>query len=272
MLLTLVGVIFIMALVRYGAFLLSNCVAGRLDEIRLDAGGLGLPLLRGACSAVAADFVAIGSGLDALLPKADRLDSKTPILMVHGLYHNPTAWFLLCRRLRRAGFVDLHTFGYNSFTKDFDHALARMEERVDQLLGQAPDRKVVLIGHSLGGLICRCVAANPRFAGRVAGLITLGSPHGGSELAWIGPNRMARDLIPGRCIPKTVAETADPDCPKLGMYTLTDDYVFPLDMLRTGRPGWDEVACGPMGHVWMLYSTEVAGHVIDFLTRNGSRG
>ena len=185
--------------------------------------------------------------------------------MVHGLYHNRTAWLVFARRLRRAGFENLHTFGYNSFTRDFDHALAGLKERIGELLADDPEGRVILVGHSLGGLLCRCAAGDPRFCDRVAALVTLGSPHGGSELAWLGGNRMARGLIPGRDIPEAVAGAPDPDCPRLAIYTMADDYVIPLDLLRIGRPGWEERVCAPMGHVWMLYSPEVAGMVIDFL-------
>ena len=80
---------------------------------------------------------------------------------------------------------------------------------------------------------------------------------------------MARDLLPGGHIARAVERMPDPDCPRLGVYTLTDDYVFPLSMLRIGRPGWQEQVCPPMAHVWMLYSRKVAETVIGFLKEQG---
>jgi triacylglycerol esterase/lipase EstA (alpha/beta hydrolase family) len=252
-------------LLRYGIFLLSNALAGRLGLIRKETGGLGSAVARGVVTAMAADAVALPSTFLLALPERPAAPTGTPVLMVHGLYHNRTAWLIFARRLRRAGFENLHTFGYNSFTRDFDHALSELKKRLDALLDASPDGRIILIGHSLGGLLCRCAAGDPRFRDKVAALVALGSPHGGSELAWLGGNRMARGLIPGRTIPEAVAEAPDPDCPKLAVYTMADDYVIPLDLLRTGRPGWDERVCAPMGHVWMLYSPEVTDMVIDFL-------
>ena len=252
-------------LLRYGIFLLSNALAGRLGLIRKETGGLGTAVARGVVTAMAADVVALPSIIFLALPERRAAPGGTPVLMVHGLYHNRTAWLVFARRLRREGFKNLHTFGYNSFTKDFGQALAGLKTRLNQLLADSPDGKIILIGHSLGGLLCRCAAGDPRFRDKVAALITLGSPHGGSELAWLGGNRMARGLIPGRTIPEAVAEAPDPDCPRLAVYTMADDYVIPLDLLRTGRPGWDERVCAPMGHVWMLYSPEVTDMVTDFL-------
>ncbi len=265
----LVCVAVILAVLRYGAFILSNGIAGQLPEVRDGVEHFGRAVGVGMLKAVAADCIVLPSCLLALLPEREKFMPGTPVLMVHGLYHNKSAWTVFRRRLEQAGFSNLHTFQYNSFTKDFDAALAGMESKLDQLLASNPHRRVILVGHSLGGLVLRCVAGKPAYRNRVAALITLGSPHKGSDLAWLGGNRMARALIPGRYISQTVERTSDPDCPRLGIYTLTDDYVFPLDKLRTGRPGWQEHVCSPMSHVWMLFSKEVAETVIEFLRASG---
>lgn len=252
-------------LLRYVAFLLSNGLAGQLSEIGRGVGNLPLAVCRSVALAIAGDALVVIGCLSLLWQEREEGDGTTPVLMVHGLYHNRTAWLFFARRLRRAGFTNLHTYGYNSFTRDFDHAMEGMTAKLDALLGDDPDARVILVGHSLGGLLCRCAAGDPRYRRRVSGLVTLGSPHKGSELAFVGANRMARGLIPGQGISQAVEAASDPDCQRLGIYTLIDDYVFPLDMLRTGRTGWEERVCSPMSHVWMLYSEEVAGMVVEFL-------
>jgi len=212
-----------------------------------------------------AEPIALFGSARLLFSKPEPNGEDTPILLVHGLYHNRTAWWLFERRLRHAGFTNVHTFQYNSFTRDFGTALCGMERKMEELLGDDLTNRVILIGHSLGGLVCRVTAGRYQYRDRVAGLITLGSPHKGSDLAYLGGNRMARDLMPRRYIPKRVKESPDPNCSRLGIYTLTDDYVFPLESLRTGREGWQERICSPMGHIWMLYSTEVTDMALGFL-------
>lgn len=263
----IVSIIVLFTLFRFGAFLVSNHMAGELNEIREKTGGLTLPVLRGMATAMMADLIVLPSFLLALLPERETNGTGTPVVLVHGLFHNRSAWLFMERRLRRAGFTNLHTYQYNSFTKDFEPAVHGLLRKLDRVLAANPDGKVILIGHSLGGLVSRCAAGNRQYRDRIAGLVTLGSPHKGSDLAWFGGNRMARDLIPGRHIAQSVERMPDPECPRFGIYTLTDDYVFPLSMLRTGRPGWEERICSPMGHVWMLYSREVAGTVIQFLNQ-----
>ena len=116
--------------------------------------------------------------------------------MVHGLYHNPSIWKPLSGTLRRAGFGALHTYGYSSFGPSFGRIVEGLIKRVEEILKENPGGKVVFIGHSLGGLLARKAIADPRLKGRVAALVTLGSPHQGSEMARLALGRLGRTLIP----------------------------------------------------------------------------
>ena len=265
-----VSAVFLLAVFRYTAFFLSNHLAGELAEIREGTGPMGVPILRGVVTAMLADAAALFNSLFLLLPEDTPATPGTPVVMVHGLYHNRTAWRIMKRRLKRAGFTNLHTYQYNSFTRDFEPAVLGLLRKLDGLLAGAPDGKAVLVGHSLGGLVCRCVAGNPQYRDRIAALVTLGSPHKGSDLARLGGNRMARDLIPGRHISRAVERMTDPDCPRLGVYTLTDDLRFPaLHAPYRARGAGRKEYAPPMAHVWMLYSREVSGMVSGFLKREG---
>jgi pimeloyl-ACP methyl ester carboxylesterase len=246
---------------RYVLFLAFSFHSGYLRYIRKQLGGLARPLMRGWLTALAADGLVIPLyGLGLIPPRQGGKDG-IPVVLVHGLYHNRSAWAVMKFRLRRAGLRNVHTYQYNSFTSTFEPAVAGLARKLDRL----PDGPFILVGHSLGGLVCRAVASDPRYRDRVAGLVTLGSPHGGSDMARLGGNRMARDLIPGRHITRRMETAVDPDCPRLALYNLVDDYVFPLDKLQPGRSGWREEVCPPMGHVWMLFSRDVADRILKFL-------
>ena len=246
---------------RYILFLIFSYHSGHLRYVRKQLNGLARPLFRGWLTAMGADLLVLPLYGLGLVPPCEGGKEGMPVVLVHGLYHNRSAWAVMKFRLRRAGLKNLHTYQYNSFTAPFEPAVAGLARKLDEL----PDGPFLLVGHSLGGLVCRAVAGDPRYRNRVAGLVALGSPHGGSDLARLGGNRMARDLIPGRHISRRMAEVVDPDCPRLALYNLVDDYVFPLDKLQPGRPGWREEVCPPMGHVWMLFSRDVADRVIAFL-------
>ena len=255
---------------RFAAFLVSNWRAGRLGFIRSQLGGFSWPFIQSLGTAMAAEVTAVVT-YPATLFMRDRPGKGTPVILVHGLYHSPAAWVAFLRRLRRAGHESLYTYGYDSFTKDFDVAVAGLERKIDAVLSAHPGEKVALVGHSLGGLVSRKASGAPRFSDRIHSLTALGSPHKGADLARFAANTMARQLIPGRHIAQSVEAGPDPNCPKLAVYTLFDDYVFPLEMLKPGGRGWTERICPPMSHVWMLYSGRVADMVLEFLSEGGAR-
>jgi triacylglycerol lipase len=67
------------------------------------------------------------------------------------------------------------------------HPTAGVERRArvlgDLIDAAFPDRPVHLVGHSLGGLDCRHLLADPDWSNRVLSLTTIGTPHLGSAVA-----------------------------------------------------------------------------------------
>lgn len=261
----LLVLVIVYPLVRYTGFFLSNWRSGQLAEIRRRQGGMFRPILRGVGTAMMADAAMLPAYAFGWFCRFGREGKGTPIIMVHGLFHNASAWYVMLHRLGKAGFSNLHTYQYDSFFNGFDTAVRGLERKLDQVLGSRPGTEVILIGHSLGGLVCRAVAGDQRYSSRIKAMVALGSPHHGSDLARLGANRMSRGLIPGHSIPQTVAEVPDPPCPRLAIYTLVDDFVYPLRALQPGRDGWEEQICSPMAHVWMLVSREIFRRVVTFL-------
>lgn len=203
-------------------------------------------------------------------------NSLPPVILVHGLYHNPAAWFVLRRRLLRAGFTDVRCYGYASFGHEFAGIAAGLAELLLEAAQNAPGGRVALVGHSLGGLVIRaaCVGVHTASGGkcRVAGVVTLGAPHRGSTLAgMLGIGRLARGLAPDGHVISQVR--ALPPCPgpALSLYTPTDGMVMPfsgafLDERERGC-GWAEQALPAMSHVGLLYSAVAAREILAFLTR-----
>lgn len=263
----LAGWIVAVPVLRYVIFWVSNTRSGDMDRIRRELHGSALPyVLLGLVSSMLCELaVLLLVPLGLIFPA--RPGPGTPVIFVHGLYHNPAAWFWFRILLGRAGYRNFHALGYNSFTRPFESAVDSLAEFMEKVLRDNPDRKVVLVGHSLGGLVCRMAASRPEFAGRVGALVALGSPHGGSVLATFGLGPMARGLMPGRAVIRAVEQCRDTDAPKLSVYSLVDDYVLPVSRLRVGRDDWEEQVCSPVSHVPMLFSQDVAWRVAGFLDR-----
>jgi len=196
-----------------------------------------------------------------------------PVILVHGLYHNPAAWFVMRRRLVRAGFADVRCFGYASFGRGFADIAAGLARLLAETGQDAPDGRVLLVGHSLGGLLIRTACVDPCVAAagcRVAGVVTLGAPHRGSTLAgMLGLGALARSLAPGGASIGLTRRLPVCPAPGLSLFTPTDGMVLPLSGAyldeRERRAGWEERALPPMSHVGLLYSGAAARETLAFL-------
>lgn len=110
-------------------------------------------------------------------PRAQRLG----VVLVHGYICNHRIWDALVPRLRAQGHavVALDLEPVFASIDDYAEHLHQAITALQQSTGWA---QVVLVGHSMGGLACRAYLR--RFgAAAVARVITLGTPHAGTQLA-----------------------------------------------------------------------------------------
>jgi pimeloyl-ACP methyl ester carboxylesterase len=201
-------------------------------------------------------------------PGRNEAESTGPrLILIHGLYHNDSAWILLQRRLRRAGFSNMTTLSYSSFR----HAFWELSEEINQHIVESTDSEsgpVVLIGHSLGGLLASAFARYPAGRGKVAGLITLGSPHRGSKLAVLGWGPLARDLVfEGSIVRELEQRPPTGDFPRIALRSPMDNMVLPNDALDPAEPGWTVTETDPVSHVAMLYHRRTAEQVVEAVRR-----
>ncbi len=95
------------------------------------------------------------------------------VLLVHGLARTPLCFVRLARRLRAAGHAP-RTFGYAAWAEPYERIVARLVRRLAALADEG--RPVVLVGHSLGGLLLRhALPCVPRLD--VKHLVMLGTPN-----------------------------------------------------------------------------------------------
>lgn len=192
--------------------------------------------------------------------------SRPPVILVHGLYHNASGWLLYRLWLKRAGFRNAYGFNYSSFGVSFGDLLTKFERFVREVEAQHPGRPPVLMGHSLGGLICRAFADTPANAQRVKAVVTLGSPHGGSKLAALSLGRLGKELLYGGALFKELGNHAAPaGSHRLAIFSPMDTMVLPFEGLRISDPNWKELQTSPVGHLSMLYHRPTAHKAIGFL-------
>ena len=107
--------------------------------------------------------------------------SRIPVVLVHGYLCNHRVWDVMADRLRRAGHPVLGVDLEPLFTS-IDLYAPLIEKAVAGLCRQTGAEKVALIGHSMGGLAIRAWMRTYGTS-RVARVITLGTPHVGTQIA-----------------------------------------------------------------------------------------
>ena len=103
-----------------------------------------------------------------------------PVLLVHGFICNHRVWDDVAAALRRAGHPVLAIDLEPLFTSIDDYA-GPIELAADKLLACTGAQQLALVGHSMGGLAIRAWL-RAHGSGRVAKIITLGSPHQGTHI------------------------------------------------------------------------------------------
>ena len=192
---------------------------------------------------------------------ADRLaPGKQPILLVHGYGCSRGVWWLLRRRLETAG----HTVASVSLAPPYI-SLGRLEpllnQRIEEICTATGSPQVTLICHSMGGLVARCYLARHGNQ-RVARLITLATPHQGSDLSQIGFGQNSREMTSGSLWLQDMA--AEPlGVPAISLRNAYDNYVMPQENQRL--PGAQDIELPPVGHIAMLYDSRIARRLIELL-------
>lgn len=202
-------------------------------------------------------------------PKAPEC-ADTPVILVHGLFHNSTAWVLFRHWFKKTGITNCATFFYSS-RNDFNTISRELDTYLTMVLDKYPDSKPVLIGHSLGGLLLRNWLASSERATEVSGLITLGTPMLGSKLATFSATALGQQLAyNGTLIQQIEArehEKKIPPVPCFALYSPVDNMVLPQESVATPPKGWTLIKTTPVSHLAMLNNKAIATLVSGIITK-----
>jgi triacylglycerol lipase len=190
--------------------------------------------------------------------------SATPVLLVHGIVDNRSIFVHLARVLRRRGHGTVQAVNYSpmtAFTGDIRAAARDLGEHVERLCAASGVDRVHVIGHSLGGLIARYYVQRLGGDERVDTLVTLGSPHQGSQIARLLPQTVVpTQLRPGSDLLRELTEPA-PGCRTkfLAVWSRMDQLIIPQRNARLEHPDLQvtNVRLDHVGHMAMTIDPEV---------------
>ena len=184
---------------------------------------------------------------------------ETVLLFVHGFFSNAGFWVVFKRYFASHGLHALYTINLDPEFASMDDYAEQLAARVEQICAAHQRRPLVLVGHSMGGLVCRAYV--DRYGSeRVRQVITLGSPHHGTVLAYLlwGPN--LKQMRPGSAWLSRLNAKAS-SVPISTHYSVHDNIIAP--QTSACLPGAKAFVINGVGHLSMAFSRGVMAGVLE---------
>ena len=189
--------------------------------------------------------------------------SRPPVILLHGLFQNRSCLFWLQYRLRAAGYEQVISINTPPW-RDLETLTESLAKKVDELRIRLKVEKVILVGHSMGGMIARNYVQNRGGAAYVQGMVTLGAPHHGSKLAPFALSLMGKTLLPDSAFLRQFNSVAWPaETQAVSIFTRYDNIVLPADSGKMN--GAEQIELDGMGHTALLFHPRALQAVIDAL-------
>ena len=197
-------------------------------------------------------------------PKAGLL----PVLLVHGYVCNRGFWSPMSAALAKAGVLH-DAVDLEPVAGSIDQFVPLVMQAIEALRVRSGSAQVVIVAHSMGGLVARaCLALHGQAA--VAHVITIGTPHHGTALANLGVGRNARQMSrPGGQPSDWLVQLAASETPArrammTSIWSRHDNIVAP--QISAELPGARNVVFDGIGHVALAFDMRVQQAVLSEIT------
>jgi len=209
-------------------------------------------------------------------PTGTKVDTKvdTGVVLIHGIYHNASAWVYYRWRLKHKGYNRIHAFSYSSWNTTFWDIYEKFETWMKQVERDYPGEDMVMVGHSLGGLLAKTYAGKrdescPSVIRRV---ITLGSPFKGSKMVVLGFGALADSVrYQGPLVRELEKYQPSTQLPCVAFYSPVDNMVLPTESMIPPA-GWKQEQTVPMAHVAVLYHGPTFKRVLSYIDEGNASG
>lgn len=132
-------------------------------------------------------------------PEALPDDGHRPVVFVYGYAGHPGQLLPMELYFRLHGRRRTYVCDFGS-AHSVDLMVALFAEFLDDVYevnGLPQASQVDIVAHSMGGLIARLALLDPQVSTRIANLVTMGTPHAGTQTARLVNNHLSQALRPG---------------------------------------------------------------------------
>lgn len=200
----------------------------------------------------------LGNSLPALPVLWTKTEShRRPILLIHGIFHNKSAFFYLKQKLALKGWHHFRELDLLTSVYGIARLAEKVKSEVERLREEYETDQIDIVAHSMGGIVARYYLQKLGGDGVVRNLITLGTPHRGTDWSKYSILPHIRDLHPKSKLLQDLNELPPP------AKTRVVSVAGKLDLMLLPRntAQWPGVRCielEQMGHAGLLFSKRVA--------------
>ena len=233
-------------------------------EILRSRGAVSLLLFRGFLWSLYSHLMILATTTTAFYRSFYRIASgpadRTPIIFVHGLYHNHTAWYLFLRWFRKWGWQHMKAVNLPRKFRSIPDFTQVLANEVDKVLTETGSDQVDLVGQSMGGLVIRNYLRSNSTKAKVRRVVTLGSPHRGSKMAVLGLGGAVKEMIPSSAFLQELnQEVQMPDGGRFyAIYTIVDNLVLPNESAKLDWDGVRNLETRVVNHVGLAFCKHTA--------------
>ena len=205
-------------------------------------------------------------------PKPGLPHRGPPIVLIPGFLCNRGYFGRFRRYLRARGYGNVWAVTLEPVFGSIDDNARQLDQLIEQICAQTGSEKVVLIGHSMGGVVIRAYLDKLGGAQRVARAISLGSPFGGTVLAK-GPSALGenlRQMTIGSDWLNSLSAFEQRPCPVpfTAIWSPHDSIVAPQTGSRVSETYGQSIALPGVGHMEMIVSSRVLREVVAVLDQD----
>lgn len=183
------------------------------------------------------------------------------VVLIHGFLCNARVWRGIGKELRRAGFGRVHAVNLDPLYRSIEATITQFERKLQCIMLAEGVSKVVLVGHSMGGVLARIYCQ--RHPDQIQSVLSIGAPHRGTDGALlIGGREHGPPSRRSQWLDRFNAQHTEE--PKLiNVWSANDNIVWPQRSAQLNHVTDYKIA--GYGHLHMLAAPEILQTLLPIL-------
>ena len=192
-----------------------------------------------------------------------------PILFVHGYCNDGSVWIYQKRRLAQEGLGPLYTIDLGHPFRSIRDYAKKVADKAAEIAQETGKKELILIGHSMGGLVSSFYALELAPRDTVTDVITIASPLNGTIVANLGFGPNAREMERNSELVSALNQkiAREKTIRFYHIATATDQLVLPTSSALVGNDLNRQFIFEDIGHTALLFSPRVAAQLTQWIQR-----